>query len=109
MKFSCIQTLITCAGRRYLRFFKFIDAFRLSARSAGLRWGIDPEVAASTNKTSLDTSAGLMATLEATKWSCLGMYLLLESLTLVSSLSTLVSVLRATSWFKLLFATDFSH
>lgn len=54
-------------GRRYLRFTKFIDCFG-SAYSS---------FTSSSNR-------GFVASLEVGKWSCLGIYLLLESCTIVS-------------------------
>jgi hypothetical protein len=51
-------------GRRYVRFFKFIDAFATATRL-------------------FNSSSGITAVLDVGKWSCLGMYLFLESCTIV--------------------------
>jgi hypothetical protein len=54
-------------GRRYFRFFKFLDAFPKAFDS-------------------FYATVGVMGVLEVGKWSCLGAYLFLESLTIVSVL-----------------------
>jgi hypothetical protein len=51
-------------GRRYLRFFKFIDVFAMA-----FRW--------------FNSSNGITAVLDVGKWSCLGMYFFFESCTIV--------------------------
>lgn len=51
-------------GRRYLRFVKFFDAFGVAYDAFG-------------------TSNGLPMVLQVGKWSCLGIYLMLESSTIV--------------------------
>lgn len=80
ISFLCYQSLIFSRGtalthsqgRRYLRFFKYFDAFTLASNS-------------------FNRSMGVLATLEVGKWSCLGMYLLLESFTIVSLVSMRLS------------------
>jgi len=54
-------------GRRYLRFFKFVDAFNLAFKG-------------------MNSSTGIVALLETGKWSCLGMYLLLECFTIMDAM-----------------------
>ncbi|PBP26178.1 PEX11 domain protein [Diplocarpon rosae] len=54
-------------GRRYLRFLKFVDAFNL-AFDAFSFWN------------------GMVAALEFGRWSCLGIYLLLESCTILDAM-----------------------
>ncbi|KAH7313200.1 PEX11 domain-containing protein [Rhexocercosporidium sp. MPI-PUGE-AT-0058] len=54
-------------GRRYLRFLKFIDAFALAFEA-------------------FSTYSGIIAVLEFGKWSCLGMFLLLESCTILDAM-----------------------
>jgi Peroxisomal biogenesis factor 11 (PEX11) len=54
-------------GRRYLRFFKFIDAFALASKWFG-------------------SSIGITTVLDVGKWSCLGMYLFLESCTIIDAM-----------------------
>ncbi|KAL2061866.1 hypothetical protein VTL71DRAFT_7244 [Oculimacula yallundae] len=61
-------------GRRYLRFLKFIDAFSLAFEA-------------------LSTRNGILAILEFGKWSCLGMFLLLESCTILDAMGV-----YRTSW-----------
>jgi hypothetical protein len=55
------------AGRRYFRFFKFLDSFSKAFDS-------------------FYATDGVVGVLEVGKWSCLGAYLFLESLTIVSAL-----------------------
>ncbi|KAJ5052135.1 uncharacterized protein L3040_001894 [Drepanopeziza brunnea f. sp. 'multigermtubi'] len=62
-------------GRRYLRFLKFVDAFALAFRVLS------------------EQSGGVLAALEFGKWSCLGMYLLLESFTILDSMGVV-----STTW-----------
>ena len=57
--------LMERTGRRYLRIVKFIDAFTLAYNA-------------------LTRESGVAAVLECGKWSCLGMFLFLESCTMVS-------------------------
>ena len=56
--------LIFDIGRRYIRFFKFIDNFSLAY-------------------TAFRTRSGFMGTLEVVKWSCWGIYLMFESSVIV--------------------------
>ncbi|CZT00615.1 related to PEX11 domain protein [Rhynchosporium graminicola] len=66
-------------GRRYLRFLKFIDAFSLAFET-------------------LSSRSGVVAFLEFGKWSCLGMFLLLESCTILYAMGV-----YRTSWASWLF------
>jgi hypothetical protein len=61
------SSLITCPGRRYLRFFKFIDAFAQASKA-------------------FNSSTGIAAILDVGKWSCLGIYLFLESCTITAAM-----------------------
>jgi hypothetical protein len=62
-------------GRRYLRFLKFIDAFTLAYNA-------------------FNSSSSIVAILETGKWSCMGIYLLLESFTIVRTNSYLQLAIR---------------
>ena len=53
-------------GRRYFRFFKWLDCFSKAFEA-------------------FYTSEGVSGVLEVGKWSCMGAYLFLESVTIVSS------------------------
>ncbi|PVH85930.1 hypothetical protein DL98DRAFT_583018 [Cadophora sp. DSE1049] len=54
-------------GRRYLRFLKFIDAFALAFEA-------------------FSKHSGIVAVLEFGKWSCMGMFLFLESCTILDAM-----------------------
>ncbi|KAG4420222.1 hypothetical protein IFR04_006600 [Cadophora malorum] len=54
-------------GRRYLRFLKFIDAFALAFEA-------------------FSSQRGIVAALEFGKWSCMGMFLFLESCTILDAM-----------------------
>ncbi|KAG4438992.1 hypothetical protein IFR05_005508 [Cadophora sp. M221] len=54
-------------GRRYLRFLKFIDAFALAFEA-------------------FSSHSGIVAVLEFGKWSCMGMFLFLESCTMLDAM-----------------------
>ncbi|KAL3417401.1 AoPex11B [Phlyctema vagabunda] len=66
-------------GRRYLRFTKFIDCFTFAT-------------------TAFREKRGVVSVLEVGKWSCLGMYLLLESCTIMDAMG-----IWSTEWAPRLF------
>lgn len=72
-------------GRRYLRLFSFIDCFSrastLLSRSSDLDFDSDSDDLSPSRSTPSDT---VLNTLELVNSSCLGIYLLLENLTIVS-------------------------
>lgn len=71
--------LIYFIGRRYLRFFKFIEHF-----DRALRLLARPLKADATGSTAAASKSLILTSIEFGKWSCLGLYFLLEDLTIVS-------------------------
>ncbi|KKK25484.1 hypothetical protein ARAM_002062 [Aspergillus rambellii] len=72
-------------SRRYLRFFNFLDCFH---RVVDLLGGSGPSSAsASASDGDSQGFRVLLATLEIARWSCMGLYLALEDLTLLHAMN----------------------